>query len=246
MSYIKLDRKLMTWGWKDVPEMVALWIDILIQANCFPNEWHGEIYEEGTFPTSVEKLSISTGLSVRTVRTCLERLKKSGEIEVETTNRGTKIKVVKWGEYQGCDDAGDEPIDKPSDKQATNSRQTTDNQPTTLKESKESKEYTKKENTKERKFVRPSIEDVRSYCQERNNGVDPDRWYSYYESNGWRVGRNPMKDWRACVRTWERHSQVRPTNVANEVDTLPTYSTANNKTMSIEDEDELMRLMGRA
>lgn len=64
----------------------------------------------------------------------------------------------------------------------------------------------KKENTKERKFSKPSIEEVRSYCQERNNGVDPDRWFNYYTANGWKVGKNPMKDWKACVRTWEKNN----------------------------------------
>lgn len=52
-------------------------------------------------------------------------------------------------------------------------------------------------------FVQPSLDEVRSYCRERNKGVDPERWLAHYESNGWKVGRNPMKDWRAAVRTWE-------------------------------------------
>ncbi len=51
---------------------------------------------------------------------------------------------------------------------------------------------------------RPSIEEVTAYCAERGKGVDPQAWFDHYESNGWRVGRNPMKDWRACVRQWER------------------------------------------
>lgn len=237
MSFIKLDRKLMAWGWKDVPEMVALWIDILMEANCFPNEWHGEVYEEGTFPTSVEKLSINTGLSIRTVRTCLERLKKSGEIDVETTNRGTKIKVVKWAEYQGSDDI----VDKPSDKQPTNNRQTTDNQSTTLKESKESKE--RKESNK---YIRPSLDEVRVYCHERHNNVDAERWFDYYSSNGWKVGKNPMKDWKACVRTWERNTRVCTTTNENQSDTLPVYDNSNNARMSKDDEEELLKLMGRA
>lgn len=55
-------------------------------------------------------------------------------------------------------------------------------------------------------FTKPSIEEVRAYCAERKNSVDCNRFVDYYESNGWRVGRNPMKDWRASVRTWERSS----------------------------------------
>lgn len=56
-----------------------------------------------------------------------------------------------------------------------------------------------------KKFNPPSIEEVRQYCTERKNQVDPEKWHDYYLSNGWRVGKNPMKDWRAAVRTWERN-----------------------------------------
>lgn len=57
-----------------------------------------------------------------------------------------------------------------------------------------------------KRFVHPTIEEVTEYCLERNRGVDPERFYNYYESNGWRVGKNKMKDWQAAVRTWERNN----------------------------------------
>ena len=57
---------------------------------------------------------------------------------------------------------------------------------------------------KAKAFHKPTLDEVRSYCSERENNVDPERFIDYYESNGWRVGKNPMKDWRAAIRTWER------------------------------------------
>ena len=57
---------------------------------------------------------------------------------------------------------------------------------------------------KPRKFTPPSIEEVRGYCLERGNNVDPEKFLDFYESKGWMVGKNKMKDWRAAVRTWER------------------------------------------
>lgn len=51
---------------------------------------------------------------------------------------------------------------------------------------------------------RPSLEEVAEYCEERQNGIDPNKWYDFYTSNGWKVGKNPMKDWKAAVRTWEK------------------------------------------
>ena len=53
------------------------------------------------------------------------------------------------------------------------------------------------------RFVPPTVEEVRSYCKERNNSVDPERFVDYYTSNGWMVGKNHMKDWKASIRTWE-------------------------------------------
>jgi len=53
-------------------------------------------------------------------------------------------------------------------------------------------------------FVRPTLEEVTAYCRERNNRVDPAKWLDHYTSNGWKVGKNAMRDWQAAVRTWER------------------------------------------
>lgn len=61
-----------------------------------------------------------------------------------------------------------------------------------------------------KKFVPPIIEEVQAYCLNRKNNVDADLWHSYYSANGWKVGKNPMKDWRAAVRTWERNSYTKP------------------------------------
>ena len=54
------------------------------------------------------------------------------------------------------------------------------------------------------RFRKPTVDEIRAYCRERNNNVDPERFFDYYESKGWKVGKAPMKDWRASVRTWER------------------------------------------
>lgn len=59
--------------------------------------------------------------------------------------------------------------------------------------------------SKSNKFTPPTLEEVQAYCKERNNTVDPDTFINFYESKGWFVGKNKMKDWRACVRTWERN-----------------------------------------
>ena len=61
-----------------------------------------------------------------------------------------------------------------------------------------------------KRFTPPTVDEVRAYCQDRQNGVDPQRFVDYYSSNGWMVGRNRMKDWKAAVRTWEQNSKGNP------------------------------------
>ena len=61
----------------------------------------------------------------------------------------------------------------------------------------------KKVDKEKKKFIIPSIEEVSSYCLERGKGIKPETFIDYYEGNGWKVGRNPMKDWKAVIRTWE-------------------------------------------
>ena len=57
----------------------------------------------------------------------------------------------------------------------------------------------------QKRFSAPTVDEVRDYCKERNNTVDAQRFVDYYAANGWHVGKNPMKDWKAAVRNWERN-----------------------------------------
>lgn len=72
------------------------------------------------------------------------------------------------------------------------------------------------------RFVPPTLQDVENYCLERNNNVDAQRFIDYYTSNGWKVGKNSMKDWKAAVRNWERSDtdksiqQTAPTGTGNQ------------------------------
>lgn len=66
-----------------------------------------------------------------------------------------------------------------------------------------SNDITKGAKTRKR-FIKPTVDEVREYCQERGNTVDPEIFVNFYESKGWVVGKSPMKDWKAAVRNWER------------------------------------------
>ena len=64
------------------------------------------------------------------------------------------------------------------------------------------------ENRKEKKgrFTPPSLSEVEDYCQERENGIDAEAFLNHYEANGWMRGKTKIKDWKACVRTWEKRT----------------------------------------
>lgn len=67
------------------------------------------------------------------------------------------------------------------------------------------------EKPKRKRFIKPTIEEVQAYCQERQNNVNVKRFFEHYNSNGWKVGKSGMKDWKAAVRYWETSDgPVRP------------------------------------
>ena len=63
-----------------------------------------------------------------------------------------------------------------------------------------------KQAKKSNRFKKPTLNELEHYCIERQNKVDIQKFFNFYESNGWKVGKNPMKDWRASIRTWESNS----------------------------------------
>lgn len=61
-------------------------------------------------------------------------------------------------------------------------------------------------NGRGKKQIPPPFEEVSAYCAERGKGVDPQSWYDHYTANGWHVGKNKMRDWKAAVRNWEKNN----------------------------------------
>lgn len=76
--------------------------------------------------------------------------------------------------------------------------------------------------TKAKRFVKPTLSEIKQYCIERGNKVDAQHFYDYYESNGWKVGKNSMKNWQAAVRTWEKNNYNKPakSNKQNAIDVV--------------------------
>lgn len=69
----------------------------------------------------------------------------------------------------------------------------------------------KENNIKRNVFEKPTVEEIQEYCDSRENGLDANYFYDFYESKNWMIGKNKMKDWKAAVRTWERNKPATKT-----------------------------------
>ena len=100
-GWIKLHRKFIEWEWySDLPTK-TLFIHLLLIANHTPKKWQGQTVEKGELITSISLLSEQTGLTIKQVRTALEKLESTGEIEKKRASKGQCIKVRNYEVYQG-------------------------------------------------------------------------------------------------------------------------------------------------
>ena len=85
------------------------------------------------------------------------------------------------------------------------------------------------ESESKRRFTPPSFDEVKAYCEERGNKVDPQAFIDFYTSKGWKIGKETMKDWQAAVRTWERRETTAPQKKPKQFVTADQYTPPNNK-----------------
>ena len=71
---------------------------------------------------------------------------------------------------------------------------------------------------------KPSIEEIKDYCLERNNGIDAEQFYHFYESKDWKIGKEKMKSWKSCIITWEKRKQKTTTSKIDQQ--LDNYNNA--------------------
>jgi len=70
------------------------------------------------------------------------------------------------------------------------------------------KELITKLNSRGKRFVPPTLDEVRAYCRKRQNDVDPEKFWNFYDAKDWMVGKNKMKRWQSCIHTWERKNKA--------------------------------------
>jgi hypothetical protein len=119
-------------------------------------------------------------------------------IRVKSNNHFSIITIVNWDVYA-------KEMDKK--KQARKQRGNSEETHTIIKNTDTQDQELIVPRTKTVRFTPPTLDEVSEYCKSRNNTVDPIKFHSHYTANGWRVGKNPMKNWKAAIVTWERNNQ---------------------------------------
>lgn len=156
-GFIKLYRSMLKWEWYDDINVKVLFLHLLLKANYENKKWHGIEVEKGCFLTTRNKLAKETGLSIQQVKTCLEKLKRTGEITCKATKQYTMIHIEKYGFFQSYEQrnnpqsnlsiTNEQPTSNP---QATYKQPTSNLQATTTKEIKEYNNINKYNKEKER------------------------------------------------------------------------------------------------
>jgi hypothetical protein len=124
-GWVKLHRKTSDWQWYQKPYMFHLFFHLVIMANHEDKKWMGISVKRGELITGLHSLKAQTGISIRSIRTCLDRLQEDGEITKKSTSKFSIITICNYDKYQAREEA--------TDKQPTSNRQATDKQPTTNK-----------------------------------------------------------------------------------------------------------------
>lgn len=209
-GWIKLHRKIM-----DTPLYLSepftrmqAWIDLLLLANhkegFFYVRGNKVVVGRGQIGTSSRTLANRWQWSRGKVERFLQDLEESGQIKPQKTNVITLISICNYDEYQNA-----EPQNEPqtSHRQTTNEPQTDPNKNdnnvnNANNDNKESKGKTSR-------FTPPTLQEVENYINEKGYSFEAENFFDFYESKGWFVGKNKMKDWKAAVRNWARGEKER-------------------------------------
>lgn len=134
-------------------------------------------------------------------------------------SKGGRPKAGKKDEKAPSEDAGNVPEKVPEKVPENLCEKVPENVPENPKQSKaeQSKAIQSREGgAKATRFTPPTLEQIAEYVGEKGYGIDPERFFDHYTANGWKVGRNPMKDWKAAVRKWERDDEAKRKEASRE------------------------------
>ena len=226
--------------WQEKPySRGQAWVDLILLANhkdakvILGNELID--VKRGSFITSELKLMAKWGWGKEKLRAFLKILEADNMIVKKSDHKKTTITIVNYSVYQ--------------DKQTTD-RPIADHEQTTSRPSADTNNNDNNDNNDNKKnigrFTPPTLDDIKAYCIERQNNVDCERFYDFYSSKGWMVGKNKMKDWKAAVRTWEKSDKDKPTTKkTNKFNDFPQREYTDQDTRELEQKFMSVEYMGK-
>ena len=196
-GWIKIHRSI-TNHWlyseKRVYSKLEAWYDMLLTVNYSDSKTliKGKLYniKRGQSILSLDSWAKRWNWDKSKVRRFLNTLQADNMIELKSDTITTQLTICNYESYQGERNADETPKKR--------KRNADETQTTLIEERKENKEN---------KFIIPTFNDVLEYCMQNNLDVDGVKFINFYESKGWMVGKNKMKDWKAAIRTWVKPKQ---------------------------------------
>lgn len=236
-GFIKLERSLTNWRYFKKPNYLLLWIYMLLEANHNDKKWQDIVIKRGQFVTSLEKLSNETGISKQTIRTIISKL-NGEELTYRSTNKYTLITILKYNEYQSITDK----TNTQNNNQLTNNQQSTNKQLTTNNNDKNEKN--------EKKYIYSGseelVEALKDFEEMRKKIKKPltERAKKQLVNRLDELSKNEEEQIKileqSIMNCWQSVYPVK------QIEQIPTYDNSNNRTVSAEEEEELMKIMGKA
>ena len=193
--------------------LIVVWLKMMILA-AEVNE-NGYLLFTDSKPYDAELLATQFNRPVELIHDALDTFIKYEMIDETISKAGTIYSISNWDKYQNID--GMERIreqnrlrkqrerDRKRDIEDDSHVTERDSHATDKEKDKDKEEDKEKNNIKKRTFfIPPTVDEVKTYCTERNNKIDAQTFIDFYESKGWMIGANKMKDWKAAIRTWEK------------------------------------------
>ena len=207
-GWIKLHRDIQShWIYSfDEPDKSLAWIDLLLLASHSGGSFmvKGKLieYKRGQIAISQITLQKRWRMSQNKVKRLLELLKKQSMIDFKTNELTTIITICNYSSFQDDERTDGRPVERPVER-ATDDQS---NDIIRMKERKECKEDidigadAPKQTRK--KFVPPTLEEVKQFCLEQNLTMNAEKFFYYYEANGWKSGRTKIQKWEMACRNW--------------------------------------------
>lgn len=213
--------------------IIVIWFKILALAGSVND--NGFVYFTKDIPYTDQMLAAYFNRPLTTIQMAISIFEKYGMIEIVDN----VIFVSNWEKYQNVE--GMERVREQTRKRVAKHRElkklecnvtgnvtVTQSNATDIDIDIDKRKDIPKGISKRKCFTPPTVDEVRAYCQERGNNIDPQRFVDFYESKGWFVGKNKMKDWKAAVRNWEgRDKQNTPKQSNAEIWGAKIYDLRN-------------------